>query len=144
DIPLMVVIAFASPFGFGIVLLGKEELEVIHVSVICYGVGFKFALRNGVLLWKSLKIRVLRWTVLIDSTLVGLTVLIEITALKKLLVVILLSRLMKSRWTCLVRNILMILNEITDCCGFKLLDVIVKYGKIISASSEWTLIIAMI
>nr|GEY04927.1 hypothetical protein [Tanacetum cinerariifolium] len=29
DIPLLVVMAFASPFGFGIVLLGKEEeLEV--------------------------------------------------------------------------------------------------------------------
>nr|GFB06583.1 hypothetical protein [Tanacetum cinerariifolium] len=25
DIPLMVVMAFAFPFGFGIVLLGKEE-----------------------------------------------------------------------------------------------------------------------
>nr|GEZ18787.1 hypothetical protein [Tanacetum cinerariifolium] len=57
---------------------------------------FKFALRNRVLLWKSLKIRVLQWTVLIDSSLVGLTVLIEITALKTILAVILLSRLMKS------------------------------------------------
>nr|GFB57168.1 hypothetical protein [Tanacetum cinerariifolium] len=29
DMPLLVVMAFASPFGFGIVLLGKEEeLEV--------------------------------------------------------------------------------------------------------------------
>nr|GEZ55085.1 hypothetical protein [Tanacetum cinerariifolium] len=127
DIPLLVVIAFASPFGFGIVLLG-----------------FKFSLSNRVLLWRSLKIRVLWWTVLIDSSLVGLTVLIEIIALKMILVVILLSRLMKSRQTCLIRNILTILNEITDCCGLKLLDVIVKYGKIISASSEWTLIIAMI
>nr|GFA18101.1 reverse transcriptase domain-containing protein [Tanacetum cinerariifolium] len=54
------------------------------------------------------------------------------------------SWLMKSRWTCLIRNVLTILNEITDCCGLKLLDVIVKYGKMISASSEWTLIIAMI
>nr|GEZ69144.1 hypothetical protein [Tanacetum cinerariifolium] len=87
---------------------------------------------------------VLRWTVLIDSTLVWLTVLIEIVALKTILAVILLSRLMKYRWTCLIRNILTILNEITDCCGLKLLDVIMKYGKIISASSEWTLIIAMI
>nr|GFA94624.1 hypothetical protein [Tanacetum cinerariifolium] len=120
--PLLVVIALASPFGFGIVLLGKE--------------GFKFSLRNRVLLWKSLKIRVLRWTVLIDCSLVGLTVLIEIIALKIILVVILLSRLMKSRRTCLIRNILMILNEITDCCGLKLLDVIMKYGKIISASSK--------
>nr|GFC46256.1 hypothetical protein [Tanacetum cinerariifolium] len=33
DIPLLVVIAFASPFGFGIVLLGKEELEVTQTSV---------------------------------------------------------------------------------------------------------------
>nr|GEW19269.1 phospholipase-like protein [Tanacetum cinerariifolium] len=86
---------------------------------------------------------VLRWTILIDSSLVGLTVLIEITALKTILVVLLLSRLMKSRWMCLIRNILTILNEITDCYGLKLLDVIMKYGKIISASSEWTLIIAM-
>nr|GFC27580.1 hypothetical protein [Tanacetum cinerariifolium] len=105
---------------------------------------FEFALRNRVLLWKSLKIRVLQWTVLIDSSLVGLTILIEIIALKTILVVILLSRLMKSRRTCLIRNVLTILNEIFDCCGLKLLDVIMKYGKIISASSEWTLLIAMI
>nr|GFB74618.1 hypothetical protein [Tanacetum cinerariifolium] len=130
-----VVIAFASPLGFGIVLLGKEELEVD---------GLKFALRYRVLLWKSLKIRVLRWTILIDSTLVGLTVLIEIIALKTILIVILLSRLMKSRQTCLIRNILTILNEITDCCGLKLLDVIMKYRIIIPSSGEWTLIIAMI
>nr|GFD32271.1 hypothetical protein [Tanacetum cinerariifolium] len=36
---------------------------------------------------------------------------------------------MKSRWTCLIRNVLTILNEIFDCCGLKLLDVIMKYGK---------------
>nr|GFC39553.1 hypothetical protein [Tanacetum cinerariifolium] len=72
--------AFAFPLGFGIVLLGKEEelevdeillislkivefeLKVIHVSVVCCGVGLKFALRNRILLWKSLKIKVLRWT----------------------------------------------------------------------------------
>nr|GFA09760.1 hypothetical protein [Tanacetum cinerariifolium] len=84
----------------------------------------------------SLKIRVLRWTVLIDRSLVLLTVLIEITALKTILVVILLSRLMKSRWTCLIRNILMILNEISDCCSLKLLDVIMEYEKIISASNS--------
>nr|GFB22691.1 hypothetical protein [Tanacetum cinerariifolium] len=54
------------------------------------------------------------------------------------------SRLVKSRWTCLTRNILMILNEITDCCGLKLLDVIMKYRIIIPSSGEWTLIIAMI
>nr|GEY74143.1 putative reverse transcriptase domain-containing protein [Tanacetum cinerariifolium] len=59
--------------------------------------GFKFALRNRVLLWKSLKIRVLRWTVLIDSSLVWLTVLIEITALKMISVVTLLSRLKKTK-----------------------------------------------
>nr|GFA44732.1 hypothetical protein [Tanacetum cinerariifolium] len=117
DIPLLVVIAFASPFGFRIVLLG-----------------FKFSLRNRVLLWRCLKIRVLRWTVLLDSSLVGWTVLIEIIALKMILLVTLLSRLMKSRWTCLIRNILTILNEISDCCGLKLLDVIMKYGKIISSS----------
>nr|GFB56679.1 hypothetical protein [Tanacetum cinerariifolium] len=87
---------------------------------------------------------VLRWTVLIDSSLVGWTVLIEIIALKTILVVILLSRLMKSRRTYLIRNILTILNEISDCCGLIMLDVIVKYGKIISSSSEWTLIIAMV
>nr|GFC71124.1 hypothetical protein [Tanacetum cinerariifolium] len=112
--------------------------------VACCGVGFEFALRNRVLLWRCLKIRILRWTVLIDSTLVGLTVLIEIIALKMILVVILLSRLMKSRWTCLIRNVLTILNEISNCCGLKLLDVILKYQKIISASSEWTLIVAMV
>nr|GFC02543.1 hypothetical protein [Tanacetum cinerariifolium] len=104
---------------------------------------FEFALRNRVLLWR-LKIRVLRWTVLIDSSLVCWTVLIEIIALKTILVVILLSRLMKSRRTYLSRNVLTILNEISDCCGLKLLDVIMKYGKIISSSSEWTLIIAMV
>nr|GEW20039.1 hypothetical protein [Tanacetum cinerariifolium] len=76
---------------------------------------------------------VLRWTVLIDSSLVGLTVLIEIVALKTILVIILLSRLMKSRRMCLIRNILTILNEISDCCGLKLLDVIMKYRKIISS-----------
>nr|GFC41658.1 hypothetical protein [Tanacetum cinerariifolium] len=105
---------------------------------------FEFALRNRVFLWRCLKIRVLRWTVMIDSSLVGLTVLIEIIALKMILVVILLSRLMKSRWTCLIRNVLTILNEIFDCCGLKLLDVIVKYRKIIPSSGEWTLIIAMV
>nr|GFB74514.1 hypothetical protein [Tanacetum cinerariifolium] len=42
--------------------------------------------------------------------------------------------LMKSRWTHLIRNVLTILNEISDCCGLKLLDVIVKYGKIIPSS----------
>nr|GEV29576.1 reverse transcriptase domain-containing protein [Tanacetum cinerariifolium] len=91
--------------------------------------------RNRILLWKSLKIRVLRWTVMIDRYLVWLTVLIKIIALKTILVVILLSRLMKFRWTCLIRNIMTILNEITDCCGLKMLDVIMKYGKIISAST---------
>nr|GFB38807.1 hypothetical protein [Tanacetum cinerariifolium] len=117
DIPLLVVIALASPFGFGIVLLG-----------------FEFVLCNRVLLWRCLKIRVLWWTILIDSSLVGWTVLIGIIALKTILVVILLSRLMKSRWTCLIRNVLTILNEIFYCCGLKLLDVIMKYRKIISAS----------
>nr|GEZ93227.1 ribonuclease H-like domain-containing protein [Tanacetum cinerariifolium] len=53
------------------------------------------------------------------------------------------SRLIKSWWTYLVRNILTVLNEISDCCGLKLLDIIVKYWIIISSSSEWTLIIAM-
>nr|GFC67189.1 hypothetical protein [Tanacetum cinerariifolium] len=105
---------------------------------------FEFALRNRVLLWRCLKSRVLRWTVLIDSSLVGWTVLIDIIALKMILVVILLSRLMKSRQTHLIKNILTVLNEISDCCGLQLLDVILKYRKIISASSEWTLIIAMV
>nr|GFA00843.1 hypothetical protein [Tanacetum cinerariifolium] len=105
------------------------------IGVICCGVGFEFALRNRVLLWRCLKIRGLRWTVLIDSSLVGWTVLIEIVSLKTILVVILLSRLMKSRRTCLIRNILTILNEISDCCGLKLLDVIMKYGKIMPSSS---------
>nr|GEZ04604.1 hypothetical protein [Tanacetum cinerariifolium] len=79
---------------------------------------------------------VLRWMVLIDSSLVGLTVLIliEISALETVLVVVLISTLMKSRWTRLIRNILTVLNEISDCCGLKLLDVIVKYWKIISSS----------
>nr|GFC05772.1 hypothetical protein [Tanacetum cinerariifolium] len=49
---------------------------------------------------------VLRWTVLIDSSLVGWTVLIEIIALKMILVVVLLSRLMKSWWTHLADEIL--------------------------------------
>nr|GFB81914.1 hypothetical protein [Tanacetum cinerariifolium] len=88
--------------------------------------------------------KVLRWTVMIDSSLVWLTVLIEIVAFKTILDVILLSRLMKSRRTCLIRKVLTILNETPDCCGLKLLDVIVKYEKIISALSEWILIIAMI
>nr|GEY57351.1 reverse transcriptase domain-containing protein [Tanacetum cinerariifolium] len=77
---------------------------------------------------------VLQWTVLINSSLVGWTVLIEIIALKTILVVVLLSRLMKSWWTHLIRNILTVLNEISDCCGMKLLDVIVEYWKIISSS----------
>nr|GFB59805.1 hypothetical protein [Tanacetum cinerariifolium] len=104
---------------------------------------FEFALRNRVLLWR-LKISVLWWTVLIESSLVGWTVLIEIIALKTILVVAWLSRLMKSRWTHLIRNVLTVMNEIFDCCGLKLLDVIVKYRKIISSSSKWTLIIAMV
>nr|GFB65495.1 hypothetical protein [Tanacetum cinerariifolium] len=104
----------------------------------------EFALRNRVLLWRCLKIKVLWWTVLIDSSLVWLTVLIEIIALKTILVVVLLSRLMKSRWTHLSRNLLTVLNEISDYCGLKLLDVIVEYRKIIPSSSEWTLIIAMV
>nr|GEY79714.1 hypothetical protein [Tanacetum cinerariifolium] len=110
------------------------ELKVIHISVVCCGIGFEFALRNRVLLWRCLKIRVLWWTVLIHSSLVCWTVLIEIIALKTILVVVLLSRLMKSLWTYLIRNILMVLNEISDCCGLKLLDVIMKYRKIISSS----------
>nr|GEW95864.1 hypothetical protein [Tanacetum cinerariifolium] len=88
-----------------------------------------------VLLWRCLKIRVLWWRVLIDSSLVWWTVLIEIIALKTILVVVLLSRLMKSRWTHLSRNILTVLNEISDCCGLKLLDVVMEYWKIISSSS---------
>nr|GEZ08402.1 hypothetical protein [Tanacetum cinerariifolium] len=36
--------------------------------------------------------------------------------------------------THLSRNILTVPNEISDCCGLKLLDVIVKYQKIISSS----------
>nr|GFA11184.1 DNA-directed DNA polymerase [Tanacetum cinerariifolium] len=142
DIPLLVVIALASPLGFRIVLLGREleldvvelELKVIHISIVRCGAGFEFALRNRVLLWWCLKIRVLRWTVLIDSSLVGWTVLIEIIVLKTILVVVLLSRLMKSRRTHLIRNILTVLNEISDRCGLKLLDVIMKYWKIISSS----------
>nr|GFD31880.1 hypothetical protein [Tanacetum cinerariifolium] len=93
---------------------------------------------------RCLKIRVLWWTVLIDSSLVGWTVLIEIIALKTILVVALLSRLMKSMRTYLIRNVLTILNEISDYCSLKLLDVIMKYQKIIPSSSEWTLIIAMV
>nr|GFC56249.1 hypothetical protein [Tanacetum cinerariifolium] len=100
---------------------------VIHISIVRCGVGFEFALRNRVLLWRYLKISVLRWTVLIESSLVGWTVLIEIISLKTILVVVLLRRLMKSRWTHLIRNILTVLNEISDCCGLKLLDVIVEY-----------------
>nr|GEX60148.1 hypothetical protein [Tanacetum cinerariifolium] len=57
---------------------------------------------------------------------------------------VLLWRLMKSWWTHLIRNILTVLNEISNCCGLKLLDVIMKYRKIIPSSSEWTLIIAMV
>nr|GFB90650.1 hypothetical protein [Tanacetum cinerariifolium] len=147
---LTVVLGTSGCLNVDVTLLKKRRwlcgscLPVIHISVVCCSVGFKFALRNRVLLWRCLKIRVLRWTVLIDSSLVGLTVLIEIVALKTILVVILLSRLMKARWTYLIRNILTILNEISDCCGLKLLNVIMKYEKIISSSSEWTLIIAMI
>nr|GEV50879.1 reverse transcriptase domain-containing protein [Tanacetum cinerariifolium] len=89
-------------------------------------------------------LEVLRWTVLIDISLVGWTGLIEIIALKTILVIILLSRLVKSRGTYLIRNVLTILNEIFDCCGLKLLDVIMKYQKIIPSSSGWTLIIAMV
>nr|GEW00365.1 hypothetical protein [Tanacetum cinerariifolium] len=79
---------FATSFTeaeFGIVLLGKEEELKVD--------GLKFALSNRILLWKSLKIRVLRWTVLKNSSLVSLTVLIEIISLKMILIVILLSRL---------------------------------------------------
>nr|GEY09453.1 hypothetical protein [Tanacetum cinerariifolium] len=46
------------------------------------------------------------------------------------------GRLMKSRWTHLSRNVLTILNEISDCCCLKLLDVIMKYQKIIPSSSS--------
>nr|GEY93120.1 hypothetical protein [Tanacetum cinerariifolium] len=82
--------------------------------------GLEFALRNRVLLWWCLKIRVLLWTILIDSSLVGLTVLIliEIVALEMILVVVLMSKLIKSRWTYLVRNILTVLNEISNGCGY--------------------------
>nr|GFC94994.1 hypothetical protein [Tanacetum cinerariifolium] len=103
------------------------ELKVVHISVVRCGVGFEFSLRNRVLLRRCLKIRVLWWTVLIDSSLVGWAVLIEIITLKTILVVILLSRLMKSQWTHLIRNILTVLNEISNCCGLKLLDVIVEH-----------------
>nr|GEW97402.1 hypothetical protein [Tanacetum cinerariifolium] len=113
-----------------------DRLARMYLNGIVARHGFEFALRNRVLLWKCLKIMVLRLTVMIDSSLVGLTILIEIIALKTILVVILLSRLMKSRRTCLIRNILTILNEISYCCGLKLLDVIVKYRKIISSSGE--------
>nr|GFD03023.1 hypothetical protein [Tanacetum cinerariifolium] len=73
-----VVIALAFPFGFGIVLLGREleldeillislkvvefELKVIHISIVCCGVGLEFALRNRVLLWRCFKIKILLWT----------------------------------------------------------------------------------
>nr|GEZ30723.1 hypothetical protein [Tanacetum cinerariifolium] len=92
-----------------IVLLGRElelavvelKLKVVHISIVRCGVGLEFALRNRVLLWWCLKITILLWTVLIDSSMVGLTVLIliEIIALETVLVVVLISRLMKSRWT---------------------------------------------
>nr|GEX45443.1 hypothetical protein [Tanacetum cinerariifolium] len=94
------------------------ELKVIHISAVCCGVGLEFALCNRVLLWRCLKIRVLQWTVMIESSLVGWTVLIEIIALKTILVVVLLSRLMKSRLTHLIRNILTVLNEISDCNAY--------------------------
>nr|GEX45947.1 putative reverse transcriptase domain-containing protein [Tanacetum cinerariifolium] len=100
-------------------ILIELELKVVHISIVRSGVGLEFPLRNRVLLWWCLKIKALLWTVMIDSSLVGLTVLIliEIIALETILVVVLISRLMKSRWTHLVRNILTVLNEITDCCG---------------------------
>nr|GFB79761.1 hypothetical protein [Tanacetum cinerariifolium] len=136
---ILKVVLLLLKFFLEILLISLEivelELKVIHISVVCCGVGFEFALRNRVLLWRCLKIRVLRWTVLIDSSLVGWTILIKIIALKTILVVILLSRLMKSWWTHLIRNILTVRNEISDCCDLKLLDVIVEYEKIISSSS---------
>nr|GFD11031.1 hypothetical protein [Tanacetum cinerariifolium] len=49
-----------------------------------------------VVLYRAYHSWVLRWTVLIDSSLVGLTVLTEIIALKTILVVILLSRMIKN------------------------------------------------
>nr|GFC38629.1 hypothetical protein [Tanacetum cinerariifolium] len=63
---------------------------------VCDGVCFEFSLRNRVLLRWCLVIKSLLWTVLIDSSLVVLTVLIEIIALETVLVVVLMSRLIKS------------------------------------------------
>nr|GFB92653.1 hypothetical protein [Tanacetum cinerariifolium] len=68
------------------------ELKIVHISIVCGGVGLEFVLRN--------------WTVMINSSLVWLTVLIliEIVALETVLVVVLMSRLIKSRWTHLVTH----------------------------------------
>nr|GFC44439.1 hypothetical protein [Tanacetum cinerariifolium] len=128
----------AEQFLFRGVFVNSMSLSLLFKSFLNIGANFglEFALRNCVLLWRCLKIRVLWWTVLIDSSLVGWTVLIEIIALKTILVVILLISLMKSRRTHLIRNILTVLNEISDCYGLKLLDVIVEDQKIISSSSE--------
>nr|GEX61352.1 hypothetical protein [Tanacetum cinerariifolium] len=73
-------------------------------SIVRGGVCLEFALSNRILLRWCLKSRVLLWTVLIDSSLVLLTVLIliEVIALVTVLVVVLMSGLIKSWWANLV------------------------------------------
>nr|GEY62078.1 hypothetical protein [Tanacetum cinerariifolium] len=63
----------------------KLELKIVHISIVYDGVCLEFAMRNRVLLSWCLIIKSLFWTVLIDGSLVVLTVLIliEVIALKK-------------------------------------------------------------
>nr|GFA94093.1 reverse transcriptase domain-containing protein [Tanacetum cinerariifolium] len=85
---------------------GGNLLDKIPRECLSIIKSFEFSLCNRVLLWWCLIIKILLWTVLIDSSLVLLTVLIliEIVALETILVVVLMSRLIKSWWTHLVTH----------------------------------------
>nr|GFD26503.1 hypothetical protein [Tanacetum cinerariifolium] len=62
DIPVLLLLKLLLEILLISLKVVELELKVIHISLVCCGVGFEFALRNRVLLWRCLKIRVLRWT----------------------------------------------------------------------------------
>nr|GEY63099.1 reverse transcriptase domain-containing protein [Tanacetum cinerariifolium] len=97
EIPLLVVIALASFLGFGM---------IIHVGIIGFCISFKFVVRDRVvLIWQSLISQSLLWWVLVNYSLIVLTVLIvigiEIVPLISILVVLvaLLIWLVESWWS---------------------------------------------
>nr|GEW30397.1 hypothetical protein [Tanacetum cinerariifolium] len=139
----------AEQFLFRDVLVNSMSLYLLFKSFLNIGANFNMCIRALAKLSSKCKsqkisinlaarISVLLWTVLIDSFLVWLTVLIlvEIIALETVLVVVLLSRLIKSWWTHLVRNILLTVLILIEIIALETVLVVVLLSRLIK--SWWT------